>query len=40
MHGTNNAEAAQPEKGLGQSLQQDLKDCIDWQWLKVSSDIT
>ncbi len=37
MHGKNGQEMPELEKGLSGGLQTDLKDGLDWQWLKVGS---
>ena len=36
MHGVNGQEMPELEQGLGQGLQADLRDGLDWQWLKVA----
>ena len=35
MHGVNGQEMPEVEEGLSHGLKTDLKDSLDWQWLKV-----
>ena len=35
MHGMSGQEYPEPEEGQSQDLQRDLKNTIDWQWIKV-----
>ena len=38
MHGKNRQQTPELENGLSAGLEKDLKDGLDWQWLKVGSD--
>ncbi len=38
MHGKNGRDMPEPEERLSQELKTDLKDGLDWQWLKVVSE--
>ena len=35
MYGMSGQEIPEPEEGQSQDLQRDLKNAIDWQWIKV-----
>lgn len=37
MHGVNGQEIPELKEGLSQGLKADLRDGLDWQWLKVIS---